>query len=45
MNMLKEHRRNPTRRRKAPKRFEDEKFVSGAIDRYQHCYDANNKGR
>jgi hypothetical protein len=45
MNMLKEHRRNPTRRRTAPKRFEDEKFVSGAIDRYQHCYDANNKGR
>ena len=45
MNMLKEHRRNPTRRRAAPKRFEDEKFVSGAIDRYQHCYDANNEGR
>jgi len=45
MNMLKEHRRNPTRRRAAPKRFEDEKFVSGAIDRYQHCYDANNEGK
>ena len=38
-------RRNPTRNRKAPKRFEDEKFVSGAIDRYQHCYDANKKGK
>ena len=34
-------RRNPIRNRSAPKRFEDEKFVSGAIDRYQHCYDAN----
>lgn len=43
--MLKEHRRNPTRRRAAPKRFEDEKFVSGAIDRYQHCYDANKEGK
>jgi len=43
--MLKEHRRNPTRRRTAPKRFEDEKFVSGAIDRYQHCYDANRQGK
>ena len=35
-------RKNPTRNRTAPKRFEDEKFVSGAVDRYQHCYDANN---
>ena len=32
---------NPRRNRNAPKRFEDEKFVSGAIDRYQHCYEAN----
>ena len=38
-------RRNPTRNRSAPKRFEDEKFVSGAIDRYQHCYDANRPGK
>ena len=38
-------RRNPTRNRSAPKRFEDEKFVSGAIDRYQHCYDANRAGK
>lgn len=37
------HRRNPTRNRKAPKRFEDEKFVSGAIDRYQHSYDGTCK--
>lgn len=44
MNMLKEHRRNPTRRRAAPKRFEDEKFVSGAVDRYQHCYDNHYTG-
>ena len=43
--MLKPHRRNPTRRRAAPKRFEDEKFVSGTIDRYQHCYDANREGQ
>lgn len=42
--MLKEHRRNPTRRRAAPKRFEDEKFVSGAVDRYQHCYDNHYTG-
>ena len=35
-------RKNPRRNRTAPKRFEDEKFVSGAVDRYQHCYDANN---
>ena len=45
MNMLKPHRRNPSRRRAAPKRFEDEKFVSGTIDRYQHCYDANREGK
>lgn len=38
-------RRNPTRNRSAPKRFEDEKFVSGAIDRYQQCYDANRVGK
>lgn len=44
MNMLKEHRRNPTRRRAAPKRFEDEEFVSGAVDRYQHCYDNHYTG-
>ena len=44
MNMLKEHRRNPARRRAAPKRFEDEKFVSGAVDRYQHCYDNHYTG-
>ena len=43
--MLKPHRRNPSRRRTPPKRFEDETFVSGAIDRYQHCYDANRKGK
>ena len=41
MNMLKPHRRNPSRRRAAPKKFEDEKFVSGAIDRYQHSYDGH----
>ena len=38
-------RRNPKRNRNAPKRFEDEKFVSGSIDRYQHCYDANRVGK
>lgn len=38
-------RRNPRRNRNAPKRFEDEKFVSGSIDRYQHCYDANREGK
>lgn len=45
MNMLTKHRRNPRRNRNAPKKFEDETFVSGAIDRYQHCYDANRKGK
>ena len=44
MNMLQSHRRTG-RRRTAPKRFEDETFVSGAIDRYQHCYDANRAGK
>jgi len=44
MNMLQSHRRSG-RRRTAPKRFEDETFVSGAIDRYQHCYDANRTGK
>ena len=34
MNMLVPHRRNPSRRRQAPKRFEDEKFVSGRVDQY-----------
>ena len=38
-------RRNPRRNRTAPKRFEDEKFVSGAIDRYQHCYEANKRDK
>jgi len=38
-------RKNPRRNRNAPKRFEDEKFVSGSIDRYQHCYDANREGK
>ena len=38
-------RRNPRRNRNAPKRFEDEKFVSGAVDRYQHCYEANKVGK
>jgi hypothetical protein len=38
-------RRNPRRNRNAPKRFEDEKFVSGAVDRYQHCYEANKAGK
>ncbi len=38
-------RRNPRRNRNAPKRYEDEKFVSGSIDRYQHCYDANREGK
>jgi hypothetical protein len=45
MNMLTKHRRNPRRNRNAPKKFEDEKFVSGAIDRYQHCYEANKHGK
>jgi hypothetical protein len=38
-------RKNPMRNRNAPKRFGDETFVSGAIDRYQHCYDANRVGK
>ena len=42
--MIQPHRRSG-RRRTAPKRFEDEKFVSGAVDRYQHCYDANKEGK
>ena len=44
MNMIIQHRRSG-RRRTAPKRFEDETFVSGAVDRYQHCYDANRSGK
>jgi len=39
MNMLKEHRRNPSRRRQTPKRFEDEKFMSGRYDQYTRGYD------
>jgi len=39
MNMLKEHRRNPSRRRQTPKRFEDEKFISGRYDQYTRGYD------
>ena len=37
--MLKEHRRNPSRRRQAPKRFEEEKFISGRVDQYTRNYD------
>jgi hypothetical protein len=44
MNMIQPHRRSG-RSRAAPKRYEDEKFVSGAVDRYQHCYDANRSGK
>ena len=39
MNMLVPHRRNPTRRRQAPKRYEDEKFVSGRVDQYTRGYE------
>ena len=39
MNMLTPHRRNPSRRRQAPKRFEDEKFVSGRVDQYTRGYE------
>ena len=39
MNMLVPHRRNPSRRRQAPKRYEDEKFVSGRIDQYTRGYE------
>ena len=42
--LMRQHRRNPSRNRAAPKRFEDEKFVSGAVDRYVHSYDANRRG-
>jgi len=45
MNLVQPHRRNPSRRRAPPKRLEDEKFVSGAVDRYQHCYEANKRGK
>jgi hypothetical protein len=38
MNMLTPHRRSG-RRRQAPKRFEDEKFVSGRVDQYTRNYD------
>ena len=41
--MIQPHRRSG-RRRTAPKRFEDEEFVSGAVDRYQHCYDNHYTG-
>ena len=37
--MLVPHRRNPSRRRQAPKRFEDEKFVSGRVDQYTRGYE------
>ena len=39
MNLVKPHRRNPSRRRSAPKKFEDEKFVSGRYDQYTRGYD------
>ena len=39
MNMLTPHRRNPSRRRQTPKRFEDEKFISGRYDQYTRGYD------
>ena len=44
LNMLltPQHRRS-TRRRRTPKRYEDEKFVSGSIDRYQYHYNGRFK--
>ena len=41
--LIKQHRRNPTRNRRSPKRYEDETFVSGAIDRYQHSFNGRFK--
>ena len=38
MNMLVPHRRSG-RRRQAPKRYEDEKFVSGRVDQYTRGYE------
>ena len=38
MNMLIPHRRSG-RRRQAPKRYEDEKFVSGRVDQYTRGYE------
>jgi len=43
MNMLVPHRRNPSRRRQAPKRYEDEKFVSGRIDQYTRGYEGRDR--
>ena len=41
--LIKQHRRNPTRNRRSPKRYEDETFVSGAIDRYQRSFNGRFK--
>ena len=40
--LLTQHRRS-SRKRYAPKRYEDETFVSGAIDRYQRHYNGRFK--
>ena len=37
--MLTPHRRNPSRRRQAPRRYEEETFVSGRIDQYTRGYE------
>jgi len=42
MLLTPQHRRS-TRKRRAPKRYEDENFVSGRYDRYVHNYNGRNK--
>jgi hypothetical protein len=42
MLLTPQHRRS-TRKRRAPKRYEDENFVSGRYDRYVHNYNGCNK--
>ena len=42
MLLTPQHRRS-TRTRRAPKRYEDENFVSGRYDRYVHNYNGRNK--
>ena len=42
MLLTPQHRRS-TRTRRAPKRYEDENFVSGRYDRYVHNYNGRNR--
>lgn len=44
-SIVQPHRRNPTRSRKSPKKFEDEKFVKGNVDQYTRDFSGHDSDK